>query len=53
VLGPASTGLLAFWLLTPPDAATQWIGLLVIAAGAVLAALAGGRVTRPPGPADP
>ncbi len=53
VLGPASTGLLAFWLLTPPDAATQWIGLLVIAAGAVLAALAGGRVTRPAGPADP
>jgi len=53
VLGPASTGLLSFWLLTSPTAATQWIGLLVIAAGAVLAALAGGRPARSPGVADP
>ena len=45
VLAPATTAMLSFWLISPADTTSQWVGLVVIAGGAVLAALAGGRGT--------
>lgn len=41
VLAPATTALLSFWFISPPSAASQVVGLVVIAVGGVLAALAG------------
>jgi drug/metabolite transporter (DMT)-like permease len=46
VLAPATTALLSFWLISPASSASQWVGLVIIGAGAVLAALAAGRVPR-------
>lgn len=50
VLAPAIAGLLSYWLIAPASSASQWVGLLVIAMGGSLAALAGRRAPQSRGP---